>query len=92
MACALRRLASLAKNGAASLGGVARCPADRHQARESNRVPRTAGVQAPRELVRLQTPMPYENWEEFRDGSGQFTSLTAGSPSADSADASYGSC
>jgi predicted permease len=36
-----------------------------------------AGVRAPDELVRTQTPMPYGDWEEFRDHSGAFTSLAA---------------
>ena len=34
-------------------------------------------VRGPNELVRSQTPMPYGDWEEFRDHSGAFTSLTA---------------
>jgi predicted permease len=34
-------------------------------------------VRAPNELVRSQTPMPFGDWEEFRDRSGAFTSLAA---------------
>src|ERR1035441_3831689 len=34
-------------------------------------------VRAPNELVRTQTPMPYGDWEEFRDHSGAFPSVAA---------------
>jgi hypothetical protein len=34
-------------------------------------------VRAPNELVRSQTPMPYGDWEEFRDSSAAFSSLAA---------------
>jgi predicted permease len=34
-------------------------------------------VRAPSELVRSQTPMPYGDWEEFRDHSDAFASLAA---------------
>jgi macrolide transport system ATP-binding/permease protein len=34
-------------------------------------------VRGPNELVRSQTPVPYGDWEEFRDHSGAFTSLAA---------------
>ena len=32
-------------------------------------------VRGPKELVRSQTPMPYGDWEEFRDHSDAFASL-----------------
>ncbi len=35
------------------------------------------GVRGARELVRLQTPIPYANFEEFRERSSQFESLAA---------------
>jgi putative ABC transport system permease protein len=35
------------------------------------------GASNPKELVKLHTPMPFGNWEEFRTASGQFTSLAA---------------
>ena len=34
-------------------------------------------VRGPRDLVRSQTPMPYGDWEEFRDHSDAFASLAA---------------